>query len=83
MVSIKQVHTDLLRGIEQGYFKKDLNVKAMSIMVSSNIPATFQLLREYANMTRAQAMDFIIDSFIGLVANEKGLAYYNELKEKI
>lgn len=80
---IKNTAEKIRLGIEQGYFREDMNVEAMSIVFDTlNISNLYNVLKKELGMTTTQIMDMFIDISIRMVANEKGLLHYQELKEQ-
>lgn len=70
---------NLRQGIEEGYYREDLDVELISLFHSTQIKNTFELMQA-ANKkyTRKRLVDFFIDLMIHLIANEKGLRYMEE-----
>ncbi len=77
---VREVFTkNILQGIEEGYFREDLDVEILSFFHTVQIQKTFEIMLE-SNMkfTMKRIVDFFIDLMIHLIANEKGLKYINE-----
>jgi predicted Zn-dependent peptidase len=72
----------LCKGVEQGWFRADMNVDAMAIFIHVRFSNLFQELREQGGLTIAQAVDFMLDAFFRLVTTEQGLEYYLSKKIK-
>ncbi len=70
-------------GIEQGYFREDLNVEAMVIMMSARTIEIISDLKTYAKMSTAESTLFIVDNFMRLVTTPKGWDYYQQNKNRI
>ncbi|HRS68377.1 MAG TPA: TetR/AcrR family transcriptional regulator [Paludibacteraceae bacterium] len=79
---IKQTQQVLCKGVEQGWFRADMNVDAMAIFIHVRFSNLFQELREQGGLTIAQAVDFMLDAFFRLVTTEQGLEYYLSKKIK-
>lgn len=70
-------------GIAQGYFREDLNVETTSVILNTlNISEVYMILKKNMGLTMTQIMDALIDMYIRILANEKGMAHYMELKEQ-
>ena len=70
---------NLKQGIEEGYYRDDLDVELISLFHSIQIKSTFEMMQQ-ANKkyTKKRLVDFFIDLMIHLIANEKGLKYMEE-----
>lgn len=70
---------NLKQGIEEGYYRDDLDVELISLFHSIQIKNTFEMMQQ-ANKkyTKKRLVDFFIDLMIHLIANEKGLKYMEE-----
>jgi len=70
---------NLKQGIEEGYYRDNLDVELISLFHSVQIKNTFELMQQ-ANKkyTKKRLIDFFIDLMIHLIANEKGLKYMEE-----
>lgn len=70
---------NLKMGIEEGYYRDDLDVELISLFHSVQIKNTFEMMQQ-ANKkyTKKRLVDFFIDLMIHLIANEKGLKYMEE-----
>lgn len=67
------------QGIEEGYFRKDLDIELISLFHTIQIKNTFGLmLEENKKYTMKRLVDFFVDLMIHLLANEKGLKYIEE-----
>jgi AcrR family transcriptional regulator len=75
---------NILQGIEEGYYRKDLDVELTSFFHSIQIRTTFTIMQEHQKKySKKRMMDFYIDLILHLIANEKGMQYlvenyYNE-----
>ena len=69
----------LHQGIEEGYFREDLDVELIAFFHSLQVKKTFDLMAlDPKKYTKKRIMDFFIDLMIHLIANEKGLKYVEE-----
>ena len=73
----------LRKGIEEGYFRNDLNVEATVVLMHSHILTTITDLRNYTKMSPTEITIFIADSFLRLITSAKGWEYYQQNKNKI
>ena len=73
----------LRKGIEEGYFRNDLNVEATVVLMHSHIMTTITDLRNYTKMSPTEITIFIADSFLRLITSAKGWEYYQQNKNKI
>jgi AcrR family transcriptional regulator len=77
---------NLIQGIEEGYYRKDLDIELASFFHSVQMKTTFEMMQEnQKKFAKKRMMDFYIDLIIHLIANEQGLKYlednyYNEDK---
>ncbi len=70
---------NLKQGIEEGYYRSDLDVELISFFHSIQIKNTFELMsQDSKKYTKRRLIDFFIDLMIHLIANEKGLKYMEE-----
>ncbi len=80
---------NLIQGIEEGYYRKDLDIELASFFHSVQMKTTFEMMQEnQKKYAKKRMMDFYIDLIIHLIANEKGLKYleenyYNEDKKEL
>jgi len=66
----------LRQGIEEGYFREDLDVELIAYFHSLEVKRTFDLMSQDAKKySKKRLIDFFIDLMIHLIANEKGLKY--------
>ncbi|MFA5046396.1 MAG: TetR/AcrR family transcriptional regulator [Paludibacter sp.] len=74
---------NLKQGIEEGYYRDDLDVELISLFHSIQIRNTFDMMQQ-ANKkySKKRLIDFFIDLMIHLIANEKGLKYMEEHENK-
>jgi len=77
---------NLKQGIDEGYYRKDLDIEMASFFHSVQMKTTFEMMQEnQRKFSKKRMMDFYIDLIIHLIANEQGLNYleqnyYNENK---
>ena len=70
---------NLIQGIEEGYYRKDLDIELASFFHSVQMKTTFELMQEnQEKYSKKRMMDFYIDLIIHLIANEQGLKYLEE-----
>jgi len=79
---VEQTKLVLRKGIEQGVFRADMNIDAMSLFIQLKFAQVFQELREKAGLTISQTVDFTLEAFFRLVTTEKGLEYYLSNKKQ-
>jgi len=69
----------LRQGIEEGYFREDLDVEMIAFFHSLQVKKTFeQMTQDPKKYSKKRILDFFIDLMIHLIANEKGLKYMEE-----
>jgi AcrR family transcriptional regulator len=69
----------LRQGIEEGYFREDLDVELIAFFHSLQVKKTFeQMTQDPKKYSKKRILDFFIDLMIHLIANEKGLKYMDE-----
>jgi len=79
---------NLIQGIDEGYYRKDLDIELASFFHSVQMKTTFEMMQEnQKKFAKKRMMDFYIDLIIHLIANDKGLKYleenyYNEDKKE-
>ena len=70
---------NLKQGIEEGYYRDDLDVELISLFHSIQIKNTFEMMQQTnKKYTKKRLVDFFIDLMIHLIANEKGLQFMKE-----
>ena len=70
---------NLRQGINEGYYRNDLDVELISFFHSIQIKNTFEFMsQDSKKYTKKRLIDFFIDLMIHLIANEKGLKYMEE-----
>ena len=69
----------LNQGIEEGYFRDDLDVEMIALFHSLQMKKTFeQMSQDPKKYSKKRIFEFFIDLMIHLIANEKGLKYMDE-----
>ncbi|MFT3754200.1 MAG: TetR/AcrR family transcriptional regulator [Paludibacter sp.] len=69
----------LLQGIEEGYFRKDVDVELIAFFHALQVKKTFDLMsHDPKKYSKKRLLEFFIDLMIHLIANEKGLKYVEE-----
>ena len=70
---------NIRQGIEEGYYRDDLDIELTSLFHTIQMKTTFELMEhspiKYSNK---RLLDFFIDLVIHLIANEKGLKYMKD-----
>ena len=70
---------NLRQGVDEGYYREDLDIELISLFHSLQIKNTFELMQQSPKKyTKKRLVDFFIDLMIHLIANEKGLKYMEE-----
>ncbi len=70
---------NLKQGIQEGFYREDLDIELISFFHSIQIKNTFELMsQDSKKYTKKRLIDFFIDLMIHLIANEKGLKYMEE-----
>lgn len=70
---------NLIQGIEEGYYRQNLDIELTSFFHSVQMKTTFEMMQEnQKKYSKKRMMDFYIDLIIHLIANEKGLKYLEE-----
>lgn len=69
----------LRQGIDEGYFREDLDVELISLFHSIQVKSTLdKMSNDPKKYSKKRVIDFFIDLMIHLIANEKGLKYMEE-----
>ena len=69
----------LRQGIEEGYFRDDLDVELIAFFHSLQVKNTLdQMSLDPKKYSKKRIIDFFVDLMIHLIANEKGLKYMEE-----
>jgi AcrR family transcriptional regulator len=70
---------NLRQGIEEGFYRDDLDVELTSYFHSIQLKTTFEMMEESSKKySKKRLLDFFIDLIFHLIASEKGLKYMNE-----
>ncbi|OIP82904.1 MAG: hypothetical protein AUK44_06530 [Porphyromonadaceae bacterium CG2_30_38_12] len=70
---------NLFQGIEEGHYRKNLDIELVSLFHSVQMKSTFEMMNEnQKKYTKKRMMDFYIDLIIHLIANEDGLLYFEQ-----
>lgn len=70
---------NLKLGIEQGYYRKDLDVEMLSFFHSVQMKYSFETMTQMRmKFSTKRLTDFFTDLMIHLIANEEGLKYVKE-----
>ncbi len=74
---------NLRKGIEEGYYREDMDVEMVSYFHSIQLKNVFEEIQNLdTKMKGKRMMDFFIDLIIRLITNEKGFEYIqNNLKD--
>jgi hypothetical protein len=63
---------NLIQGIEDGYYRQNLDIELTSFFHSVQMKTTFEMMQEnQKKYSKKRMMDFYIDLIIHLIANEK------------
>ena len=69
----------LRQGIEEGFFREDLDVELISLFHSLQMKVTLEKMsNDPKKYSKKRIIEFFIDLMIHLIANEKGLKYMEE-----
>ncbi len=70
---------NLKQGIEQGYYRDDMDVELVSLFHTVQMKNSFELMQQsQKKYTKKRLLEFFIDLMIHVIANEKGMAYMKE-----
>jgi AcrR family transcriptional regulator len=70
---------NLLQGIQEGYYREDLDIELTSLFHTIQLKSTFELMEHSSKKySKKRLLDFFIDLVIHLIVNEKGLKYVEE-----
>lgn len=72
------LYTSLLLkcGVEQGWFRNDMNIDAMSVLIAKGFKNILLAMRDKSK--KQINKQFMLDTFMHMVATPEGLAYYKE-----
>lgn len=74
---------NLQQGIEEGFYRDDLDIELTSLFHSIQIKNTFELMMQSPKkFSKKRLLEFFLDLMIHLIANDKGLKYMEELANK-
>lgn len=67
---------NLKQGVEEGYYREDLDVEMTATFHSLYMKTTFEeMVKTYPKVPQKRIIDFFIDLIIRLITNEKGFEY--------
>ncbi|MEI6754194.1 MAG: TetR/AcrR family transcriptional regulator [Paludibacter sp.] len=70
---------NLRQGIQEGYYREDLDVELLSYFHSIQLKNSFEIMGQDLKMySKKRLIDFSVDMMVHLIANEKGLKYMEE-----
>lgn len=70
---------NLIQGIEEGYYRTDLDIELTSYFHSIQLKTTFEMMEQSTRKySKKRLLDFFIDLLFHLIVSEKGLKYMNE-----
>lgn len=70
---------NLRQGIEEGFYRSDLDIELISLFHSIQIKNTFELMYQSPlKYSKKRLLEFFFDLIIHLIANENGLKYMEE-----
>ena len=77
MKEVDQTYTAqmLQKGVGQGMYRKDLNIEATSVFISTMVPDTLKELMGLS-MNTTQRVDYILDVLVHILCSDEGLRYY-------
>ena len=67
----------LQKGIDQGMYRKDLDVEATAILFTHLVE---QVFKDLTMMSVSQRVDYALDMLVRMVCSEEGMAYYLKLR---
>ena len=68
------------KGIAQGVFREDIHVQFMAQSLTVSLQYFFNMsIKHPRKYTKLGIIDFMVDSYLRMVCNEKGLLYYTSL----
>lgn len=75
----KTFEENIRRGIEEGYYRQDLDVEMLSYFHTVQMRHTFEsMIEDQQLFSLKRVVDFFIDMMVHLIVNEKGLRYLEE-----
>ena len=77
--SLNQLQIFLKKGIEQGFFREDMNIVLTSCMINDIFTYSLNYYKE-KRATLSVLVDFLTDTIIRIVCNDKGMEYYLKIK---
>lgn len=78
----EQVKENIIKGIEEGIFRKDLDVEMMSRFISIQFLTILNMSQNEKTKAKPQGtFEFLTEVYIRLLCNQKGLDYYLSLKD--
>lgn len=70
-------------GIQQGLFRDDMDIEAMSVYLNTKMWEVFSIVRNNVKRTQLQTIAFMMDCTLRLLTNKEGWEYYQTHKSKI
>lgn len=85
MAKVKKDRTErfLRKGIEEGFFRKDLDVSTMALFLNLLSESFFEDFQKQKKAPISEIVNFLIDTLMRSILNKNGLKYYKELKKEI
>ncbi|MBO7316893.1 MAG: TetR/AcrR family transcriptional regulator [Paludibacteraceae bacterium] len=85
MAEVKKNRTEkfLRRGVDEGFFREDLNIPTMALFLSLHSEAFFEEFLKEKKTTIGEIVNFLIDTLVRSIVSAKGLKYYEEMKKEI
>ena len=76
----KSFEENIKQGVEEGYYRNNLDIELLSYFHSVQIKNTFEAITKdpKSKFSLKRMTDFFIDMIIHLIANEKGMKYIQE-----
>ncbi|NDV46664.1 TetR/AcrR family transcriptional regulator [Paludibacter sp. 221] len=70
---------NMRQGIKEGFYRDNIDIELISMFHALQLSTTFAAMKEQAqNYSKRRILDFYIDLIIRLIANEKGIKYFEE-----
>ncbi len=70
---------NIRQGIKEGYYRDNIDIELLSMFQALQLGTTFSAMKDTAqSYPKKRLLDFYIDLIIHLIANEKGLKYFEE-----
>ena len=78
--TIKLICSQLEEGIKESLFRSDVNQFFLSQFLTFEVKFFMDMsAKQHRKYNRSEAISFLIDSYLRIACNEKGLKYYESL----